>query len=614
MFGNFLYFIVALLITTTYQPGEDANFRPLESALLFFGLIVVFTGITRTAFQRIERRLATDSFARLDHQFNSALTRQSVLALVVFAVDIYGLNLSAFLTQVALFRVFPTLQALLFIGLFVGYLSVVWACAYDLHRELYRTEISRKAYVRSNIAFSVPVLLPWFLLSVVADLIHALPFAAPGRLLDSTTGQVLYFLFFLLLVAVVGPAMIQKFWRCKPLEAGYHRSRIEALCRKAGMQYAEILYWPIFGGRMITAGVMGLVKRFRYLLVTRALLRMLAPEEIDAVVAHEIGHVKRRHLLFYLFFFTGYLLLSFATFDLIVYTLLYSRPLYGLITSLGLNQATVTSVIFSLVMIALFLFYFRFIFGFFMRNFERQADCFVYSLFNSAAPLISTLQKIAQTSGQPPEKPNWHHFSISQRIDYLKRCEADKSWIARQDRKIRKSIGVYLASILLVGAVGYHLNFGETGRRLNAHFMENIILGELEKTPENPALYSMLGDLYYAAKKYPETIQAYTAALRLNPEDAQVLNNLAWLYATCEDSALRDPERALALAQAAVRLDPTAHVLDTLAESYFLTGRLEEAVTAAARALALASSNRSYYEDQLRKFRRGLQKKSRGSV
>ncbi|MFO7497414.1 MAG: M48 family metalloprotease [Desulfobacterales bacterium] len=614
MFGNFLYFIVALLITTTYQPGEDANFRPMESALLFFGLIVVFTGITRTAFQRIERRLATDSFARLDHQFNSALTRQSVLALVVFAVDIYGLNLSAFLTQVALFRVFPTLQALLFIGLFVGYLAVVWACAYDLHRELYRTEISRKAYVRSNIAFSVPVLLPWFLLSVVADLIHALPFAAPGRLLDSTTGQVLYFLFFLLLVAVVGPAMIQKFWRCKPLEAGYHRSRIEALCRKAGMQYAEILYWPIFGGHMITAGVMGLVKRFRYLLVTRALLRMLAPEEIDAVVAHEIGHVKRRHLLFYLFFFTGYLLLSFATFDLIVYTLLYSRPLYGLITSLGLNQATVTSVIFSLVMIALFLFYFRFIFGFFMRNFERQADCFVYSLFNSAAPLISTLQKIAQTSGQPPEKPNWHHFSISQRIDYLKRCEADKSWIARQDRKIRKSIGVYLAGILLVGAVGYHLNFGETGRRLNAHFMENIILGELEKTPENPALYSMLGDLYYAAKKYPETIQAYTAALRLNPEDAQVLNNLAWLYATCEDSALRDPERALALAQAAVRLDPTAHVLDTLAESYFLTGRLEEAVTAAARALALASSNRSYYEDQLRKFRRGLQKKSRGSV
>jgi Zn-dependent protease with chaperone function len=603
MFGNFLYFIVALLITTTYQPGEETNFRLVESALLFFGLIVLFTGITRATFQRIERRLATDSFARLDHLFNSAVTRQSVLAVVVFAVDIYGLNLSAFLTRVPVFQVFPTLQALLFIALFTGYLAVVWAFAYDVQRELYHAAISRKAYVGSNIAFAVPVLLPWFLLSVVADLIHALPFAAPGRLLDSTTWQVLYFLFFLLLVAVVGPAMIQKFWRCKPLDPGYQRSRIEALCRKADMRYAEILYWPIFGGRMITAGVMGLVRRFRYLLVTRALLQMLAPEEIDAVVAHEIGHVKRRHLLFYLFFFTGYLLLSFATFDLIVYTLLYSRPLYGLISSLGLNQTTVTSVLFSLVMIALFLFYFRFIFGFFMRNFERQADCFVYSLFNSAAPLISTLQTIARTSGQPPEKPNWHHFSISQRIDYLRRCEADRSWITRQDRKIRKGIGVYLAGILLVAAVGYHLNFGETGRRLNAHFMENIILGELEKNPQNPGLLSMLGDLRYAAKRYPEAIRAYVQALRLNPEDAQVLNNLAWLYATCEDPALRDPDRALALAQAAARLDPTAHVLDTLAESYFVSGRLEEAVAVAARALALARSNRSYYEDQLRKFR-----------
>jgi len=76
MFGNFLYFIVALLITTTYQPGEDANFRTKESALMFFGLIVEFTGLTRTVFQRIERRLASDRIARLDHQLNSALTRQ----------------------------------------------------------------------------------------------------------------------------------------------------------------------------------------------------------------------------------------------------------------------------------------------------------------------------------------------------------------------------------------------------------------------------------------------------------------------------------------------------------------------------------------------------------
>ena len=75
------------------------------------------------------------------------------------------------------------------------------------------------------------------------------------------------------------------------------RSRIENLCQKANFQYADILYWPIFGGRMITAGVMGLMKKFRYILVTKALFHSLEPEEIDAVIAHEIGHIKKKHFI-----------------------------------------------------------------------------------------------------------------------------------------------------------------------------------------------------------------------------------------------------------------------------------------------------------------------------
>ena len=83
------------------------------------------------------------------------------------------------------------------------------------------------------------------------------------------------------------------------------------------MSYADILYWPIFGGRMVTAGVMGLISRFRYILITNALFQVLNADEIDAVIAHEIGHIKKRHLLFYLLFFAGYMLLSYATFNAI---------------------------------------------------------------------------------------------------------------------------------------------------------------------------------------------------------------------------------------------------------------------------------------------------------
>jgi Zn-dependent protease with chaperone function len=286
MFGNFIYFIIVLLIYLTYQPSEKTNFSGLESLTLFIGLIAVFFFFTSFLFRRVEKRIATGDFTRLDHQFQAVLTRQCIMAILIFAVDIYGLNLPSFLVHIWLFNKIPTLEALLFLGLFVFYLALVWACAYGPYKQLYRSDISIRSYVLSNITFSIPVLLPWLLLSGFADLIKSLPFEWPGRFLETTQGEVTYFLIFLFFVAIVGPAMIQKFWRCKPVESGAHRQRIENLCQKANLAYADILYWPIFGGRMITAGVMGLIRRFRYILITPSLLRLLEPEEIDAVIAH----------------------------------------------------------------------------------------------------------------------------------------------------------------------------------------------------------------------------------------------------------------------------------------------------------------------------------------
>ena len=604
MFGNFLYFIIVLLIYLTYQPSEETNFSGLESLTLFIGLIAVFFYFTLFLFRRIERRIAIGDFSRLDNQFHAILTRQSIMAILIFAIDIYGLNLSSFLLDIWLFNKIPTLEALLFLGLFVFYLALVWACAHGPYRKLYRSDISRRSYVLSNITFSIPVLLPWLLLSGFADLIKALPFEWPGRFLETTEGEVTYFLIFLFFVAIVGPAMIQKFWRCKPIESGEHRKRIENLCRKAGLAYADILYWPIFGGKMITAGVMGLIKKFRYILVTPSLLRLLEPEEIDAVIAHEIGHVKRKHLVFYLLFFVGYMLLSYLTFDMILFGIIYAEPVYWFINKTGFEQTTVFSTLFSLVIIIVFIIYFRFIFGFFMRNFERQADIYVYTLFESAKPLISTLEKIVTTSGQSADRPNWHHFSIKERIDYLMKCESNPKWIHQHNRRVKKSIGIYLAGILLVGFIGYQLNLGVIGDKLNQNFMEKVIARELQKSPDNPNLYRFLGDLYYNRKDYEGTRDAYERALELRLHDPHVLNNLAWFYATCEDQSLRNPQRSLMLARLAAQLEQSSHIFDTLAESYFINGMNQEAIAAAERALATAKGNQAYYRAQLEKFRK----------
>jgi len=156
MFGNFIYFILVLLIYLTYQPAEETNFTAYESFVLFGALVFAFSFFTRFQFQRIERRLANGQYLRIDHQFNNTLLHQSILAIVLFAVNIYGLNLSSFLAGSAPFRTIPTLLALLFLMLFIFYLAIVWTFAYRTYRILYQADISRKAYVFSNISFSVP--------------------------------------------------------------------------------------------------------------------------------------------------------------------------------------------------------------------------------------------------------------------------------------------------------------------------------------------------------------------------------------------------------------------------------------------------------------------------
>ena len=287
MFGNVFYFIIVLLIYSTYPPAEKASFTGVETIGIFFSLFIVFTGITFFGFRRLERQIARTPPSQFFHKYDALLTRQSILAVILFAVNIYGLGLPSFFNHILVFNAIPTLKALLFLAIFLFYLIIIWTFAYRSHILIQRIELSRRSHIGSNISFSIPVLLPWLGLSIVVDVIYLLPLDALQRLLATTAGQTGYFFFFLLIISIFGPLLIQRFWGCKPLARGIHRTRIEASCVRAGVEYAEILNWPIFGGRMITAGVMGLVRRFRYILVTPALLRFLDLKELDAVISHE---------------------------------------------------------------------------------------------------------------------------------------------------------------------------------------------------------------------------------------------------------------------------------------------------------------------------------------
>ena len=144
---------------------------------------------------------------------------------------------------------------------------------------------------------------------------------------------------------------------------------------------------------------------------------------------------------------------------------------------------------------------------------------------------------------------------------------------------------------------------------LNTHFFEKVIIKELEKTPDNADLYTMMGDLYFSRNKCGDAAFQYEKAIELAMQHSRALNNLAWLYATCEDRIFRNPERALVLARRAAALEREAHILDTLAESYFVNGDVAKALATEKEALAMAKKNRTYYREQIARFEEALERR-----
>lgn len=610
MYANFIYFILVLLIYSTYHPPETPYLVPAETLAIFLLGIGILTITTRASFSVFSRKIAVRGSRGLHGEFDRLFRRQAILAIVIFAVNIYLLNLKFFLLSIPPFSSSPTLAALVFICLFMGYLAIIWAGAYESYKTLFQTQLSRRSYILSNISFNFPVILPWLLISAGADIINMLPSSALKRQLDTQEGQLVYFSLFLAALVIVAPSMIRFFWRCQPLPQGPKRKRIEAMCEKAGMKYNNILKWPIFEGRVLTAGVMGLIKRFRYILVTESLLQILDDHEIDAVMAHEIGHIKRYHLLFYLVFFLGFIVLSYAVFDLILYAVLYVNLSFPLARDLQFEQVTLTSTALAVCTAVTLIIYFRYVFGYFMRNCERQADLFAFDLLGSSMWLVSSLEKIAVYSGQSHDRPSWHHFSIRQRIDFLYRCEEDRRVIAQHDRKLRRSIILFVGGLLFTGYVGYAINFGEIGNTLNKHFLQKVLMKELARNPQEARLYTMLGSIYYQDKAYRHAIEAYERALELNPHDPEALNNLAWLYATCDEPGCREPTKAMVYAITAAALKPVPYTLDTLAESYYANGLHDKAIDAIKRALAMKPDDRAYYEGQLKKFEKAARRRA----
>ena len=330
---------------------------------------------------------------------------------------------------------------------------------------------------------------------------------------------------------------------------------------------------------------------------------MRTENELLSVLAHEIGHVRRFHLVLYVTLFLGFSLLAGGLGRLLPHFVLSGELFYRLLEILPLAPETLLGVLVSAPLLVLLIVWFRFVFGYFMRNFERQADLYVFRVQGTGRPLVASFERIATLGGGNREEKNWHHFGLGERVAFLERCETDPTLIVRHDRKVRWSL---IACFLAIGLLVFGL-YRVDGERLaggnEIRYTEAVLAQKMRLEPANSVWPLVLGDFLQSRRMESKAVAAYEQALKLAPDNAEISNNLAWLLLTAHDPAVRDAGRALTLAASAALATEHGPVRAPRATASWANGLIEEALATEARAVRLDPRNRAYYLRQMETFR-----------
>jgi Zn-dependent protease with chaperone function len=601
MFNNVLYFIIVLLILSISQQRGAPEDSLLYTVSMLVITWVIFAAYCRWGFQRLLHHLVKPEreTAFAAEQYHALVFRLSVLAIFFFALDVHFFHIKIWLQLIPGIRAFSVLQGILAVLVFVAYQVTIWYFAFPAYERAFQTGIARRSFIVSNLKLNVPILFPWVMLSLIYDLIFLSSWTSLHTFMSRPGGEVLFFSLFLFILMIFMPGLIRTWWSCKPFLPSEKVAALKSFLQEKHFKYQELLRWPIFEGRIMTAGIMGMVPRFRYILITDALMDILSIEELKAVVAHEMGHARYRHFFFYLVFFIGFAVVSTGLWDFFA-VLLSTQPFLMRIIGTGASaDASFLYFLLSLPILVSMVVYFRYVMGFFMRHFERQAD--LYSALTMGSPLqtISSLEKIAILSGKIRDLPSWHHFSIGRRVDYLWKSLRDPGLIRKHNRFVSLSFTLYLVGMI---SLGYFLNFSPTKEKLFNEWEEEAIYEHLVKNPNDVLLLERLAMFYHKRGDLRETIKLYERVLSLDDSQPIALNNLAWILVTANEAELRDKKRALALAQKAVALERSPVFLDTLAEALYANGFASEAVETIKEAIDLARENVEYYRRQLLKF------------
>lgn len=196
---------------------------------------------------------------------------------------------------------------------------------------------------------------------------------------------------FQLLMIVLYPKLILPlFNKLTPLPEGELRTRLLALADRTGFKTSAIEV--IDGSKRSThsnAYFTGF-GRFRRIVLFDTLINQLTPEELEAVLAHEVGHYQRGHIPKMIALSAATLAGAFAALAWLASSLWFNRT-FGF----PAGEIAPSFLLFGLLS-GLVTFWFSPLSNVLSRKFEYEADDFARVAMGSSAPLIAALRKLAQ--------------------------------------------------------------------------------------------------------------------------------------------------------------------------------------------------------------------------
>jgi len=236
---------------------------------------------------------------------------------------------------------------------------------------------------------------------------------------------VVFMALFVLFAQLAPVILFPIFYKFEPLDNEDLRRRLVMLGERAGTHVRGVYRWKLSEkSKKANAALTGL-GRTRRIILADTLLDNYAPEEIEAVLAHELGHHFHRHILKSIFVQAGITFLGFWAANWVLHYAVDHHMFEELSDFANLPLLVLVSAVLSLLLMPAMNAYSRF-------N-ERQADKYAFESIDSVGPFITSMNKLAEQNLAERMPSKWVEWFFHSHPAISKRVEAAEAWGRTRD-------------------------------------------------------------------------------------------------------------------------------------------------------------------------------------